>query len=243
MADEPGGKGEYGDPPREPKNQAYKRHRTSVSLARAVAGTRTGRNRYPDGSPRPTSKVNYDRFYVSRLKATYISSEDVLTLEELGKELAEHTRTDETHATNFLKAMARGEGWREARAVYWENLHERALASKAAQTIEQFESDQNRRGRLMVEKAERALMVLEPKDVTEALLLMKLGQDTVYRANRVPARISRYLNVGEQESGQKNLQQELQDAPKDKYAAAIRSDLAALTAEVGASAAPAGGDD
>lgn len=223
-------------PPEPPNKDAYK-ERTSVARSAAVA--RRSRRRNQDGSPRPTTKLNVDPYYLSRLKARFIASKDTVTIEELAVEMADYMNCDGARALNYLKMIASGEGWRKARENYWERLQERALAAQAQRTIEAFETEMTLLGRRMVEKAEQALMVLEPRDVTEAVLLLKLGQDTTYRAHRVPAKISRYLNTSDDA---RSAERRLQNAPRDEYAAAVQSDLAALTAEVGADPAAGRGD-
>jgi hypothetical protein len=217
-------------------------YKSRRSLDAAVKGTRTARNRLPDGSPRPTTKFSPDPYFFSRLKARYISAHEPLTLEELAQELATFMRCDEARALGYIRTIAHGEGWKARRQRYWEDLAERALESKAQQSIETFETQMAVLGRRMVQRAEEALTVLEPANVTEAILLLKLGQDTTYRAHRVPNRISRYLNVGEQGGAAESVEAKLQKAPRDEYAAAVQSDLAALAAEVGADPAPGRGD-
>jgi hypothetical protein len=218
-------------------------YKSRRSLGRAVSGTRSAPTRLPDGSPRPTTKFSPDPYYFSRLRARYISSHEAIALDDLGKELAQVMRCDEARAIGYVKTIASGEKWRERRKRYWDNLAERALESQAQRSLETFEAQMTALGRRMVEKAEEALAYMEPKDLTEVLLLMRLGQETTYRAHRAPNRISRYLNVGEQPGAVESTEAKLQRASRDDYAAAVQSDLAALTAEVGADPPPGRGDD
>lgn len=224
----------------------YYGYRTQRSLYYAVRASRlSSRNRMADNTPKPTNRPNFDRHIISRIKAGYIAGPEVATVEEMGTDLAQFHWGPAVGADKIalgighIKLLFKAEDWRGARERYWKNLEERMLLGKVKETVADFEAEMNVVGRRAVQKAAFAIEVLEPKDVTEAALLLKLGTDIVYRANRVPNRISRYLNIGDNPQSD---EQQAQKMPKDDYAATARSGLAALTAEVGAGP-PAAGDD
>lgn len=211
-----------------------KRDDNGVNLALAAAATARH-------VVTPAKRYIFNKYHLNLIKMTFITTGDrPPSYRELAIELADLSGHPQDVCERRVRQMSSGEGWTVKRNVYWEELAQRALEKEGNASLRSFERKLRSLGETALDISMRALLVLEPTSVTEAVLLGKFGMELVYRSQRQPARLSRFYGDPDGDQNQaRTIEAEFQEASKEDYAATADAVLAKLAPASGSGPAPA----
>lgn len=193
--------------------------------------------------PVPPRKITFDRRFVAILKGAYLAADRAPTVAQMATELADWSGHSVEKASAYLARMMQYERWHVQRDNYWEELARRARETSMEQTLEVFEQRLIRNGMQMINDATEALAIHKPQNVTEAVLLYKLGMDATLRGHKAPQKYNRAVEGPASGEGSRIMEAEFQDMSEDEYEAAARADYAKLASSVGTDPAPGRSDD
>lgn len=178
---------------------------------------------------------NFSRQDVLVCRGRYIADPEEPLLADLAADLAADTGQPANTCLNYLKRVAAAEQWQKRKVLFWEQVEQRAEDAQVEDEAERLKKKVGSFGSQIMEQGMDALAVLQPKDATEAILMVKMGLEMSFRAIDQPHAVARGGALLPEKAVGKANEERIKNMPQDDYEAAARSDLAALTPEVGAS--------